>query len=84
MAVLVFHVGFIWLGFFFLWGATWVRPPGRSTTRYMLWVLIALLAAIHFAMQLTAQVIYIKTHNSPEWLEFLGFPNKPSLQKLQV
>lgn len=50
----------------------------------MLWVFIALLAAVHFAMQLTAQVIYIQTHQSPEWLEFLGFPNKPSLQKLQV
>ena len=79
-----YSAGLLWLAVFFWWGAKWIRTAGRYTARYTFWVTIALLAAVHFSLQLTAQIVYIRNGSQPKWLAILGFPNKRSLQKLQV
>jgi hypothetical protein len=80
----VWHAGLLWLGVFFWWGSNWVRTSGHYSARYTFWVTISLLAAIHFALQLAAQIVYFHNDSEPQWLAILGFPNKHSLQKLQV
>lgn len=81
------RAGFLWLGLFFYWGATWVRTPNDKPSRYTFWLVVFLLAAIHFALQLAAQILYMQAGEKgegPRPLVVLGFPNKNGLQKLQV
>lgn len=77
-------VGVIWLGVFFWWGSSWVGAAGRRSARYTFWLTISLLAALDFALQLGVQIVYIRNVHHPPWLAILGFPPKPSLQKLQA
>lgn len=39
---------------------------------------------VHFALQLSAQILYLHNRQAPPWLAVLGFPNKRGLQKLEV
>ena len=77
-------IGVVWLGVFFWWGSNWIRTSGQYSARYAFWVSISLLAAVHFALQLAIQILYIHNPHQPSWLGVLGFPRKISLQKLQV
>jgi hypothetical protein len=70
--------GFLWLGLFFYWGASWVKTPKSGNSRgYTFWLVISLLAAIHFALQLSAQILYMQEdYQRSPWLDVLGFPNR--------
>jgi hypothetical protein len=72
------RAGFLWLGLFFYWGASWVKTPEDGKSRgYTFWLVISLLAAIHFALQLSAQILYMQEdYQRSPWLDVLGFPNR--------
>ena len=64
-----------------------MRTPEDKPSRYTFWLVVFLLAAIHFALQLAAQILYSQASikgEGPEPLVVLGFPHKSSFGLAQV
>jgi hypothetical protein len=74
----------VWLLVYLWWGFNWAKPRRQPSTRYSFWLTISLLASLHFALQLAVQILYLHHDHEPAWLSIMGFPNKPSLGKVQA